>query len=155
MLSIDDEQRVLIESDPAVSVGTRSRDLVPHVARGWGARVSPDRRAVEVFIDRPNSQACVEDLKDNGRMAVCFVRIHDFRALQLKGRCVEIGDPAAEDWTWIERHRAAFTQATAAMGFLPELMRNLWSTQVVKLRFVVEEFFDQTPGPNAGKEIVG
>jgi hypothetical protein len=37
---------------------------------------------------------------------------------------------------------------------LPELVRNMWSTQVVKIRFVVEEFFDQTPGPNAGKEIV-
>jgi hypothetical protein len=128
--------------------------LVPHVAHGWGARISSDRRSVEVFIDRPNSQACVEDLKDNGRVAACFVRVNDFRAVQLKGRCVEIGDPAAEDWAWIERHREAFTAATASLGILPELVRNMWSTQVVKIRFVVEEFFDQTPGPNAGKEIV-
>jgi hypothetical protein len=154
MLSIADEQRALIESDPAVSVGTRSKDLVPHAVRGWGARVSGDRRSVEVFVDRPNSQRCVEDLQDNGRIAACFVKIPSFRALQLKGRCVEIGDPAPEDWGWIERHRMAFSDAVAGLGYPPEVIRNLWSTQVVRLRFVVEEFFDQTPGPNAGKEIV-
>jgi hypothetical protein len=154
MLSIDDDRKVLIESDPAVSVGTRSSELVPHAVRAWGPRVSPDRRSVEVFIDRPNAQRCVEDLQDNGRIAACFVHIQTLRSLQLKGRCVEIGDPAAEDWTWIEQHRAAFTNAAASLGFLPALIRNLWSTQVIKLRFVVEEFFDQTPGPNAGKAIL-
>ena len=154
MLSIDDRQRALIESGAAVSVGTRSRELVPDALRGWGPRVSPDRRSIEVFVDRPNSQRCVENLQDNGRIALCFVDVVTFQALQLKGRCVEIGDPGPDDWGWIDRHRAAFTEATAQIGFLSEVVRNMWSTQVVKLRFVVEEFFDQTPGPDAGKEIV-
>jgi len=154
MLSIDDEQKVLIESDPAISVGTRSADLVPHAVRGWGARVSPDGRSVELFIDRPGAQRCVDDLRENGRIAACFVHIQTLRALQLKGRCVEIGDPAPDDWAWIENHRAAFTEAAASLGLRRELIRNLWSTQVVKLRLIIEELFDQTPGPNAGKEIV-
>jgi len=154
MLSIDDEQRALIESGAAVSVGTRSPDLVPDGVRAWGPRVSPDRRSIEVFVDRPNSQRCVANLQDNGRIAMCVVNIGTFRALQLKGRCVEIGDPAPDDWGWIDRHHAGFTEAAVNIGFLPELVRNMWSTQVVKLRFVVEEFFDQTPGPNAGREIV-
>ena len=154
MLSIGDEQRALIESDPAVSVGTRNNEMFPHAVRAWGPRVSSDRRSVELFIDRPNAQRCIENLQENGRIATCFVHIQTLRALQLKGRCVEIGDPAAEDWDWIERHRGAFTDAASELGFPRELVRNLWSAQVVKLRFVVEEFFDQTPGPNAGKEIV-
>ncbi len=153
MLSIDDDQRTLIESGAAVSVATRSRDLIPDALRAWGPRVSPDRRSIELFVDRPNSQRCVENLQDNGRIAMCFVNVHTFRALQLKGRCVEIGDPGPDDWAWIDRHRAAFTEATFQIGFVPEVVRNMWSTQVVKLRFVVEEFFDQTPGPGAGREI--
>lgn len=153
MLSIDDEQRTLIESDPAVSVGTRSHELQPHCVRAWGPRVSSDRRSVEVFIDRPNAQRCIEDLQDNGRIAVCFVHIPTFRSLQLKGRCVEIGDPASEDWRWIERHRSAFTEAVADIGYPRDVIRNLWSTQVVKVRLVVEDFFDQTPGPNAGRAL--
>ena len=154
MLSIDDEQRSLIESDPVASVGTRNSALEPHAIRAWGPRVSADGRSGEIFIDRPNSQRCIDDLQDNGRIAACFVKVQTFRALQLKGRCVEIGDPASEDWAWIERHRSAFTNATASLGFLPQLTRNLWSTQVVRLRFVVEELYDQTPGPNAGREIL-
>lgn len=154
MLSIDDSKRALIESGAAVSVGTRSGELVPDAVRAWGPRVSPDRRSIEVFIDRPNSQRCVANLQDNGRIAMCFVDVQTFRALQLKGRCVEIGDPGPDDWAWIERHRTAFTEATVEIGFLADVVRNLWSTQVVKLRFVVEEYFDQTPGPQAGREIV-
>jgi hypothetical protein len=153
MLSIDEDQRALIESGAAVSVGTRSSDLTPNALQAWGPRVSSDRRSIELFVDRPNSQRCVENLQDNGRIAMCFVNIHTFRALQLKGRCVEIGDPGPDDWAWIERHRDAFTDATAMIGFPREVVRNMWSTQVVRLRFVVEEFYDQTPGPNAGREI--
>jgi hypothetical protein len=33
------------------------------------------------------------------------------------------------------------------------MIRNLWSTQVVKVRFIVEQVFNQTPGPNAGKSL--
>ena len=70
MLSIDDSQRNLIESGAAVSVGTRSRDLAPDALRAWGPRVSADRRSIEVFVDRPNSQRCVANLQDNGRIAI-------------------------------------------------------------------------------------
>jgi hypothetical protein len=153
MLAIDDQRKLLIESDPAVAVGTRSSDLFPHGVRGWGPRVSADGRSIEVFIDRPNSQSCIEDLQDNGRVAACFVHVQTLQSLQLKGRCVEISDPAAEDWAWIERHRSAFTEALGSFGIAPEMARNMWSTQVVKLRFVIEEVFDQTPGPHAGREI--
>jgi hypothetical protein len=154
MLAITDEQRSLIESGAAVSVGTRSADLVPDALRAWGPRVSADRRSIEVFVDRPNSQRCVENLQDNGRIAMCFVDVITFHALQLKGRCVEIGDPGPDDWAWIDRHRAGFTEETGKIGFVAEVVRNLWSTQVVRLRFVVEEFFDQSPGPGAGRAIV-
>ena len=106
-----------------------------------------------VFIDRPSATSAVANLRDNGRIAVCFVDVLTLRAVQLKGRCVEVGDPSPEDWPAIEQHRDGFAEAASMIGYPKHLIRNLWSTQVVKVRFVVEDVFDQTPGPGAGKTI--
>ena len=106
-----------------------------------------------LFIDRPAATEAVANLRDNGRIAVCFVDVLTLRSVQLKGRCVEMGDPSPEDWPVIETHRAGFSEAASMIGYPRHLMRNLWSTQLVKVRLVVEEIFDQTPGPGAGKTI--
>jgi hypothetical protein len=150
---IDVELRSFIEADRAIEVASRNKDLVPHAQRAWGPRVSEDGRSIELFVDRPAATTTVANLRDNGRIAVCLTRIDTNRSVQLKGRCVEVGDPEAEDWNTIEEHRQAFTRATAMLGFPADMIRNLWSTQVVKLRFVVDDIYDQTPGPRAGKPL--
>ncbi|HLG12539.1 MAG TPA: hypothetical protein VI876_12340 [Dehalococcoidia bacterium] len=153
MLVVDEDLRSLIESGPAISVGTRNAAMAPHAVRGWGARVAEDGRTVDVFVDRPAAEDIVADVRDNARIAVFFVDVSTLRALQLKGRCVEVGDPQPDDWAWVDKHRAAFTEACETILFPGSIARHLWAMQVVRLRFVVEEFYDQTPGPGAGKAL--
>jgi len=153
MLVIDRELKGFLESGLAIALATRSADLRPHAQRVWGAKVSPDGRSVEVFVDRPAAAQTMANLRDNGRVATVFVNILTNRSVQLKGRCVEVGDPGPEDWSIIDRHREGFTGATSALGFPAQMISNLWSTQVVKVRFVVEDLFDQTPGPGAGRPL--
>jgi hypothetical protein len=153
MLAIDEELRSHLESGVAVGVATRSADLKPNAVRGWGIRVSPDGRAVEVFLDRPAAGTSVTNLQDNGRISICTVDVSNLHSVQLKGRCVEVADPDPQDWPWIERHREAFTEEVGKIGYPRQVMRHLWSTQVIKVRFVVEEFYDQTPGPKAGRAL--
>ena len=153
MAVIDADLKSFLEPDRVISVGTCSDDLTPNGVRGWGPKVSEDGTSVLIFIDRPSAASAVANLRDNGRIAATFVDVLTLRSVQLKGRCVEVGDPQAEDWPGIETHRVAFTEAVAKIGYSKHLMRNLWSTQVVKVRFVVENIFDQTPGPGAGKPL--
>jgi hypothetical protein len=134
-------------------VGTRNAAMQPHAVRGWGARVAPDGRTVDVFVDKPAAADIVADVRDNARIAVFFVDVTTLHALQLKGRCVDVGEPEPDDWAWVDKHRAAFTEACEVILFPDYVARQLWSMQVVRLRFVVEEFFDQTPGPGAGKAL--
>jgi predicted pyridoxine 5'-phosphate oxidase superfamily flavin-nucleotide-binding protein len=150
---IDAGLRSFLEPDCVVSIGTCSDDLTPNGVRGWGPKVSDDGTSVLIFIDRPSAASAVANLRDNGRIAATFVDVRTLRSVQLKGRCVEVGDPQPEDWFGIETHRAEFTEAVATLGYPKHLMRNLWSTQVVKVRFIVEDVFDQTPGPGAGKPL--
>jgi hypothetical protein len=153
MLSVNQDLRSLIEAGPAIAVGTRDASLVPHAVRGWGARVAEDLRTLEVFVDRPAASDTMADVQDNARIAVTFVDVMTLRSAQLKGRCVEVCEPGPDDWAWVDKHRAAFVEAVGNILFPAKAARNLWSMQVVKLRFVVEEIYDQTPGPNAGKAL--
>jgi len=150
---IDADLKRFLEPDRVVSVGTCSDELMPNGVRGWGPKVSGDGTSVLLFIDRPAAAEAVTNLRDNGRIAVCFVDVLTLRSVQVKGRCVEVGDPSAEDWPAIEQHRLGFSEAVETLGYPKHIMRNLWSTQVIKVRFVVEQIFDQTPGPGAGKPL--
>ena len=153
MLVIDDELRAFLEADVSALVATRNRSMVPDSVRAWGPKVAGDGRSVELFVDRPASTVTVANLRDNGRVAVCLSNIVTNRSVQLKGRCVELGDPQAEDWQWLDRHRQAFTETCSMLGFPADVVRNMWSTQVVKIRFIPEDMYDQTPGPGAGKAL--
>ena len=150
---INDDMRALIEGPSSILVGTRSADLVPNAMRGWGGRVSDDGNAVEVFVDRPAAATGVSNIHDNGRVTACFTDITTNHSVQVKGRCVEVGDPQAGDWDVIDGQRQGFTEVCGMLGFPRHMIRNMWSTQVVKIRFIAEQVFDQTPGPNAGKSL--
>ena len=150
---ITDDVKALIEGPSSILVGTRSANLVPSAVRGWGGKVSDDGNAVVVFMDRPAAASSVSNLHDNGRVAACFTNITNNHSVQLKGRCVEVGDPGAGDWDTIDRQRQGFTDVCGMLGFPAQMIRNMWSTQVVRVRFIVEQVYNQTPGPNAGKSL--
>lgn len=150
---IDAELKEFLEPDRVVSVGTTSDDLIPSGVRAWGPTVGEDGASIQLFLDRPSAAAAIANLRDNGRIAAVFTHVHTLRSVQLKGRCVEIGDPQAEDWPVIERHRSGFAEAADEIGYPKHVVRNMWSAQVVRVRFVVDEVFDQTPGPGAGGKL--
>jgi hypothetical protein len=68
----------------------------------------------------------------------------------LKGRILESGEPTAEDREWVERHRNAFAAQTEVLGVPRSLISKLFTEDLVKIRFAVQQAFDQTPGPGAG-----
>lgn len=154
---IDDDLRALLEDGVATVLGTRDADLAPEVARGWGLRVLEDRTTVELCLGLPSGRRTLANLADNGRLAVTCVRPSDYRQVQLKGRGREAGAPTEDDRAWVARHQAAFTAQVADVGIAPETCHRFWSHDdpgaLVKLRLAVEEAFDQTPGPDAGRPL--
>jgi hypothetical protein len=142
-----------LESGVHLYVGACDAALIPSTSHAWGPRVSADGAAIELFIDCPAGEQLIDDLRSNGRIAATFTSPPTLRTIQIKGRCVEINDPAPDDWSWIERHRNAFTGVVAYYGYPAHIVRNLWSMQVTRVRFIVEDLFNQTPGPGAGSRL--
>jgi hypothetical protein len=154
---IDDALKTFLETGGcAVVVGTRDAALAPEITRAWGIRIL-DPRTVELCLGMPSSARTLENLNENGQLAVTSVSPMDYRQVQLKGRATETLAPNDEDRAQVAQHQRAFMRQVEHVGLGAEQCRLFWTQDdadaMVKLRFVVDEAYDQTPGPDAGRPL--
>ena len=156
---IPDKIKAFIESGTSVVVGTRDMGLAPEIVRVWGPRVSEDRLSVSVCVALATSGKTRDNLEINGRISVSFTLPTNLQSVQLKGTWIETTEPNAADLMAVEQHREAFSSLNERIGIPRRATDTLWrreletSSVLVKLRFVTEQVFDQTPGPNAGSRL--
>jgi hypothetical protein len=153
---VDGELKALLECGVATVIATRDARLAPEIARGWGTRVLPDG-TVELCIGLPSGERTVANQKDNGVLGVTCVRPTNYRQVQLKGRALTTSDAGPEDLARVARHREAFSQEVEHVGIAREIVTGFWTCDdphaMVKVRFAVDESYEQTPGPDAGRPL--
>lgn len=153
---LDEPVAGFVERFVTVSVGTRNAALLPAVARACGCRVSADRRQVTVFLCLTQARAVIENIQDNGVIAVVVTRPSTHRTFQLKGtdaRCVPL-EPA--DPGELEAFRESFVQDLMSIGYTAVYAHAILpvpDAQLVAVRFTPSAVFDQTPGPKAGRPL--
>jgi hypothetical protein len=150
---IDADLKAFIESGVAVLVATGNEQRRPHVTYGWGPRVRDDGRTIDVFLDTARAGQTLSNAQATRRMAMTVADPVSVRSAQFKGTYVDTGVPADEDSAWVQRHREAFVVSTSLIGDPPDAIRGLWMDDIVRVSFIVEKAFDQTPGPGAGKPL--
>jgi hypothetical protein len=133
-----------------ILVGTRDATLTPEIARGWGPAILPDGHTIEVCISLAAGEKTLENLRDQDEVAVTFHQTVTYKTVQLKGRFLESGELSSRDWESVERHQKILTEQAKAHGIPMSIGARLFATDLVKLRIVVDEAFEQTPGPGAG-----
>ncbi|MGH2608914.1 MAG: pyridoxamine 5'-phosphate oxidase family protein [Tepidiformaceae bacterium] len=151
---IDDDLKNLIESGVAVVIGTTDAARKPNVNYCWGPRVLNSRHSLHLFLECSRATPTRENLEQTGAVAITVADPITYRSVQLKGRHITTEPATDEDLAWVQRHREAFSSATALTGDSPGVRRNAWMEDAL-LRFEVEisAAFDQTPGPNAGRPL--
>jgi hypothetical protein len=158
-LSISTELKAFLESGVSVVVGTRDAALSPEVTRAWGLLVSKDRKTIGICVPLATSRKTLNNLTKNGQMTVCCCLPTSYRTVQLKGKCVKTADPNRTELAGVAKHREAFGRQNERLGLPLQLTETFWrmelkgSAALVKLRFVPEQIFDQTPGPDAGSPL--
>ena len=156
---INDEMKAFFESGISVVVGTRDMRLVPEIVRAWGPVVSKDRRSISLCVPGAASARTLDNLSTIARISVAFTLPTNLQSVQLKGTWIETTEPDAADLAAVERHRDAFASLNAKIGMPRRVVETFWnreletSTVLLKLRFVPEQVFNQTPGPDAGSRL--
>jgi len=143
-----------IHGGVAVGVATRDDVLRPEFARGWGPEVSADGRSLRLCVAAPEGSRMRANLEQNGAVAVGFSPPTIARALQVKGVASRVDEPEAADLERVGRHVRSFVAEAARIGAPEELsLRMFVGTGLVAVELSVDEVFDQTPGPTAGRRL--
>ena len=142
-----------LESGISILIGTRDARLFPHCARGLGARVEKGGTELTVFLPDATCAPAVQNLRDNGRLAVCFSRPEDHRSIQVKGKVVELRAADDADRAVIDRYRRNLSECLGFVGVPKRTTFRIshWPAHAARVR--IESVFLQTPGPGAGEPL--
>jgi hypothetical protein len=143
-----------VHSGVAVGIASRDEMMRPAFTRAWGPRVSADQRSLTVCVSAAEGSAMRANLEGNGAVALGFCPPTIAKAVQLKGVAVVLGDPDADGLERVQRHVRAFEAECARIGAPPEVAARMFDgSALVMISVAIDEGFDQTPGPTAGRRL--
>ena len=137
----------------SVIVASCGRDGTPSVMRGVGSRVSEDGGDITIYLSRSQSHQLLQDIADTRRVAAVFSAPTSHLTVQVKSTQIRIEACDAAADADIERYLLSMEREIADVGFEPRFTRAMLACRrddLVALRLVPEQAFDQTPGPRAG-----
>lgn len=149
MIGTDDAK--WLEGGTSGVVGTVADDGVPDASRTWGQWTLASGTRVRCLLPSTEETA-LRNLRGNGRVALNVTDVRTLKSIQVKGRATTVEAPTADDLALHERYVAEFFAIVHETDGTPlELLRNMLPAELTAAELVVEEVFDQTPGPGAGK----
>jgi hypothetical protein len=143
----------LLETGVSVMVGTRDASLMPECTRAWGIRVGAKRGTVTIFLSKTIAGKTIENLRENGKIAITCTRPTDHITCQLKGEVRNIKPVTRADRDVSRKWHSEFMAELKAIG-VPPALSEAWITEpALAVEISVTDVFDQTPGPGAGGKI--
>ena len=149
-MSFATEFMTILETGAGLVVGTVSPDGWPRADRAWAATVV-DAEAHRIrFVMSADDPAVIENLQ-SGRVSLNGAEVRTYQSVQLKGRAVVVEAPTAPDVELARQQSETFFEAVHLTDGNPiEALRRMLPLEMVAVEMIVEESFDQTPGPSAG-----
>lgn len=143
-----------IHSGVAVGVATRDESMRPAFTRAWGPEVSADHRSLIVCVSAAEGSATRANLEGNGAVALGFCPPTIAKAVQLKGVAMVLGEPGPDDLARVAQHVGAFQAECRRIGIPAEVANRMFvGSTLVAISVSIDEGFDQTPGPMAGRRL--
>lgn len=151
---MDDETVAFIESGCALILGVVGPANEPVAARGWGADViSTDGSRVRVLVDADDGHA-IDLMVPGARIAMTGAAVPTLRSLQGKGHIVATSPASSDDPARVDRYCDDFFGDIVATDHIQRDVLERWVPMTfARVVIDVEEWFDQTPGPGAGREV--
>lgn len=133
-----------------ILVGTRDATLTPEITRGWGPTILPDGHTVDLCVSLSAGAKTLDNLRNNKEVAVTFHQTVTYKTVQLKGRFLGSGELTPQDWESVERQKNTLTEQAKVHRIPLSIGSRIFTPDLVRIRFVVQQAFEQTPGPGAG-----
>jgi hypothetical protein len=150
---IDDDLTQFFQGPVSAILGSVDPMNVPDATRVVGlAALNPRRLRVLVSSE---ARAAHANAQPGSRVAVLVTDITDYRSIQLKGTVVTgPHERTAGDMALVHHHIDTFCEASPKVGLTPATAVRFFTVDVVAIVLDVDDLYDQTPGPGAGRRIV-
>ncbi len=149
---IDQQLADFLHDGIGIHLGTRNAHLEPNGARAIAIRVEDPQR-LTVYMAAVAACRVMPDLEANGLAALVCGRPVDERACQVKGRFVEVRPVTDSERTYASAQWEAFLNGLEYIG-IPRGSAATWNSVAdVAIALEVAAVFEQTPGPEAGKQL--
>jgi hypothetical protein len=140
--------------DSGVSMVGASADdrLVPEAFRMWGASLG-DGGVLRALVSSDAGQT-FECVGQGTLLCMTFTDVLNLRSIQVKGRSIGAPEPPGpSDVACMERYQEALSPKSRLNGTPEPLLAAIRPRSVFAVSIVVEEAYDQTPGPAAGTRL--
>ncbi len=150
VIEVPAEVGSLLESGAAGWLATTNESGLPETTRVMGADVGPKRRSITLYVPLDQAGMTFDNLRKSDRLAVIFVKVTNYRAMQMKGDLISMREGNESDRPRVERYTRDFADDCVKVGLTRELILSLrdWPAMVVEMS--VNAIFLQSPGPEAG-----
>lgn|GEM_PF-2100938 len=141
-----------INGPRGMAMGTRDAQLTPEYSRVVGAQAIDDEH-VKIFIAKKTAARAIENINQNGLMAVTFVNVLNYEAYQLKGTCVKYEEATDEEQEMVDNNMKGFNDVCVKIGLTDGIVFNWPHNPVWAIEMIVEEAFVQTPRIGTGTKL--
>ena len=151
---IDAEAAALFESGVSLIVCTVDARGMPDAGRAWSAKVLGGGTRLRISVS-DDSETLIANLAATGRVAVTFTEIEELTSYQVKGHLTSaLGPESSDDRARREAYITEFAGNVNRVDGTPlETIDRLMPRAFVVFEMDVDEVFDQTPGPAAGRQL--
>ena len=150
---IDEDLANFVRGPTSAFLGTADSMGTPDATRIVGITALDDSH-LRILISE-QADTARRNAVEGARVAVLVTDITDYRSVQWKGRIVRGEARSPGDTALIDHHITAFRGSSDKVGLAPDDTWKLFSLDGVPYIVAVDECWDQTPGPNAGRRIEG
>jgi hypothetical protein len=138
-----------LDSGVSMVGASANYELVPEAFRMWGASLGDD--GVLRALVSSDAGETFERLAEGTLLCMTFTDVLNLRSMQVKGRSLRAAEaPGPVDLALMERYQELLSPKSRLNGTPPALLASIRPRSVFVVSIVVEEAYDQTPGPSAG-----
>ena len=150
---IPDKFVEFINGNTFMYIGARNEKLQTTSNRVLGAKVNPDGDSFTCFIPKPVADKLVSYLDACNKSAVTMATLPSHEAYQFKGTCTSIREADDGELAYAQAYLDKMVTFTSQFGIPEDFFRAFVVDPSIAVTLKVEEIYDQTPGPGAGKLI--
>ena len=134
-------------------VGSANADLLPSQNYAHGSRLDLVEGTLTIFVQKNFCKNVVRD-SETSKRAVFYSALPSHEAYQVKGDVVSVAPLSEADVSESQQYCDQVIQTLTELGFSPDIPKKIWGRVAdTGITIELEQIFNQTPGPEAGKPI--